>query len=137
MFNKYLSVAVLTLSCLSGSSITARAQDCNSIVVNIPFEFVAGTNVLPAGRYSVERVSHDSDSALVIHGHDNSVFLLPIVFDEVSGGQTNVRFEQVGNKHFLRKVETPGGAYTIAISRRMTNAVMVNSDGTSSPAGAN
>ena len=86
MFKKYLST-VLTLTCLFGSSLTARAQDSRDIVVNVPFEFVAGTTVLPAGRYSVERVSHDSDSALVIHGYDNSVFLLPIVFDEVSGGR--------------------------------------------------
>jgi|ERR1700683_3892100 len=137
MFVKYLSVAVLTLTCLFGSSLTARAQDSNSVVVDIPFEFVAGTNVLPAGRYSIERVSRDSDSALVIHGYDNSVFVLPIVFDEVSGGQVEVGFEQVANEHFLRKVEMPAGAYTIAISRRMTNSVMVNSDGTSSSAGAN
>jgi hypothetical protein len=86
MFNRHLSVVVLTLTCLFGSSLLVR-QDSKSIVVNILFEFVAGTNVLPAGRYSVERVSHDSDSALVIHGYDNSVFLLPIVFDEVSGGR--------------------------------------------------
>jgi hypothetical protein len=136
MFKKYLS-AVLTLTCLFGSSLTARAQDSRGIVVNVPFEFVAGTTLLPAGRYSVERISHSSDLALVIHGYDNSVLLLPIVFDEVSQGQANVSFEQVGNMHFLKKVETPAGVYTIAISRPMIESVMVNRDGTLSPAGAN
>jgi len=136
MFEKYFPVALLTLTCLFGSSLTARAQEYKSVVVNIPFEVVAGTNLLPAGRYSVERVSLDSDSALIIHGYDNSASLLPIVFDEVSGGQADVRFEQVGNKHFLREVGVPAGAYSIAISRRMTDSVMGNSDGTSSSAGA-
>jgi hypothetical protein len=137
MFKKYLSFAVLTLTCLFGSSLTARAQDSRSILVNVPFEFVAGPTVLPAGRYSVERVFLDSESVLVIHGYDNSVFLLPIVFDEVSAGQANVRFEQVGSKHVLTKVETPAGAYTIAIPRPMSNSVMVNSDGALSSADAN
>ena len=130
-------IVVLTLTCLLGAALTAHAQDSRSIVVNVPFEFVAGARVLPAGRYSVEPIFRDSGSALVIHGYGNSVFLLPIVFDGVSGGQANVRFEQVGNEHFLSKIETPVGAYTIAISRPMTNSVMVKSDGSSSPAGAN
>jgi hypothetical protein len=136
MFKQCLS-AVLTLTCLLGSSLTAHALDSRSIVVNVPFEFIAGTTVLPAGTYSVERTSTDSDSALVIKGYGNSVFLLPIVFDGITGGQASAGFEQVGNKHFLSKIETPAGAYTIAIPRPMTNSVMVRSDGTVSPAGAN
>src|SRR5271154_918768 len=115
MFKKYLSV-VLTLTCVLSLGLTAHAQDSRSIVVNIPFEFIAGTKVLPAGRYSVERVSPDSDSALVITGFGNSAFLLPIVFDGITSGKASAGFEQVENKHFLSKVETPAGVYTIAIS---------------------
>jgi hypothetical protein len=136
MKKSYLAV-VLTLTCVLGVVATAHAHDSRGIVVNVPFEFVAGARMLPAGTYSVERISPDSDSALVIRGYDNSVLLLPVAFDAVSGEPANVRFEQVGNKHFLKKVETPTGAYTIAISRRMANSVMVNSDGTLSPSGAN
>src|ERR1700690_3318682 len=124
MFKKYLS-AVLTMTCVLGSGLTAHAQDSRSITVNVPFEFVAGTTVLPAGTYSVERSSPDSESALVIHSYGNSVFLLPVAFDGVSGERANLRFEQVGDKHFLSKIETPAGAYAIAISRPMTNSVMV------------
>lgn len=134
---KQCVAAVLTLTCLLSSSLTAHAQDSRSIVVKVPFEFIAGTTVLPAGTYSVERTSTDSDSALVIHGYGRSVFLLPTVFDGVISEQASAGFEQAGNKHFLSKIETPAGAYTIAISRPMTNSVMVKSDGSSSPAGAN
>jgi hypothetical protein len=130
-------IVVLTLTCLLGAALTAHAQDSRSIVVNVPFEFVAGARVLPAGRYSVEPIFRDSGSALVIHGYDNSVFLLPIVFDGLFDGQANVRFEQVGNKHFLSKIQTPAGAYTIVTPRPMAKSVMVNGDGTLSPAGAN
>jgi hypothetical protein len=136
MFKKYLS-AVLALTCVLGFGLTAHAQDSRSIVVNVPFVFIAGTKVLPAGTYSVERTSTDSDSALVIHGYGNSVFLLPSVFDGITGEQASVEFEQVGNRRFLSKIETPAGAYTIAIPRRLTKSVMVNSDGSVSPGGAN
>jgi hypothetical protein len=136
MFKQYLS-AVLTLTCLLGSSMTAYAKDPRSIVVNVPFEFIAGTTVLPAGTYSVERTSSDSDSALVIHGYGNSVFLLPVVFDGITSGQVSASFEQKGNKHFLSRIATPTGAYTIAITRPATTLVMVKSDDTVSPAGAN
>src|ERR1700690_629512 len=128
MFKKYLT-AVLTMTCVLGSGLTAHAQDSRSITVNVPFEFIAGTTVLPAGTYSVERTSPDSDSALVIHSYGNSVFLLPVAFDGITSGHVSARFEQMGNKHFLSKIETPAGAYTIAISRPMTNSVMVKSDG--------
>ncbi len=136
MKKSYLTVA-LTLACLLGVVMTAHAQDSRSIVVNVPFEFVAGSSLLPAGRYSIEPISRDSGSPLVLHGYDNGVFLLPIVFDGLFEGQASVRFEQVGNKHFLSKIQTPAGAYTIVTRRPMTDSVMVNIDGTLSPAGAN
>jgi hypothetical protein len=39
--------AVLTLTCLLGLGISAHAQDARGVVVNIPFEFVAGGATLP------------------------------------------------------------------------------------------
>ena len=41
MKNSYLAV-VLTLSCLFGLGISARAQNAGKIAVNVPFDFVAG-----------------------------------------------------------------------------------------------
>jgi hypothetical protein len=41
--------AVLTLTCLLGLGISARAQDTEGVRVNVPFEFVAGGATLPAG----------------------------------------------------------------------------------------
>ena len=80
MKKSYLTV-VLTLTCLLGLGISAIAQDASNIVVNVPFEFVAGGKTMPAGTYSIGRVSPDSRSGLIIRGHDGGVFLLPFVFD--------------------------------------------------------
>ena len=101
---------VLTLTCLLGLGISARAQDVDKVVVNVPFEFVAGGQTLPAGTYSVSRVSDQTFQALVIRSNDNSVFLLPMFFDGVvCRDHAELRFEHVGDKYFLSKIETPSG----------------------------
>jgi hypothetical protein len=83
MKKSFLAV-VLTLTCLLGFGISSRAQDLDKVVVNVPFEFVAGGQTLPAGGYSVSRVSDQTCPALVIRSYDNNAFLLPMFFDGVS-----------------------------------------------------
>jgi hypothetical protein len=61
---KSYSAVVLTLTCLLGLSISAHAQDPEKIAVNVPFDFVAGSKTLPAGTYSVSRVSDHASPAL-------------------------------------------------------------------------
>src|ERR1700730_11965065 len=119
MENLYLSV-LLTLTCLFGLSTSARAQDAGTTAVSVPFDFVAGDKTLPAGAYSVCRVSSEAYPALVIRSDDNSVFLLPIVVDGVPADHAELSFDHVGDKYFLSKVETMAGAYTISTSRAMT-----------------
>ena len=64
MKSSYLTV-VLTLTCLLGLGESSRAQDIRKVVVNVPFEFVAGGQTLPAGKYTVSRTS-ENGQALVI-----------------------------------------------------------------------
>ncbi|HMJ21149.1 MAG TPA: hypothetical protein VK513_04550, partial [Terriglobales bacterium] len=80
---KSLLAVVLTLTCLLGLGISARAQDLDKVVVNVPFEFVAGGQTLPAGEYNVSRVSDQAFPALAIRSYDNNAFLLPMFFDGV------------------------------------------------------
>jgi hypothetical protein len=79
MKKSYLTVA-LTLSCLLGLGISARAQNLDKIAANVPFDFVAGGETLPAGTYTVSRVSSGDPRSLAIRSDDNSVFLLPAFF---------------------------------------------------------
>ena len=136
MKKSYLTV-VLTLTCLLGLGISARAQDVDKIVVNVPFEFVAGGGTLPAGTYSVSRVSDKAFPALVISSYDNSVFLLPIVLDGAPANHAELSFEHVGDKYLLSKVETPAGAYAIRTSRAMTKVAQMKDDGSGSSSGTN
>ena len=136
MKKSYLTV-LLTLTCLLGLRISAGAQDTNRVVATVPFEFVAGGETLPAGTYSIGRLSPDSGPGLVIRSYDNSAFLLPIVFDGASVDQTKLAFTRVGDKYFLSKIETSAGVYTIGIPRAMTKVAQLKDQGTLSSSGTN
>jgi len=62
--NKYPAVAI-SLLCLCGMVVAAQAQNEGAIVVNVPFEFVAGSTTLPAGKYKVTRNSADNSLLLI------------------------------------------------------------------------
>ena len=136
MKNSYSSV-VLTLTCLLGLGISARAQDVDKVAVKVPFEFVAGGQTLPAGTYNVTRASDQAFPALVIRSSENSALLLPMFFDGVSADEAKLGFEHVGDKYFLSKIETPAGVYAIRTPRAMTQVAQMKDHGTGSSAGAN
>ena len=142
--NKSFLTVVLTLTCLLGLGISARAQDEDKLVVNVPFDFVAGGETLPAGTYSVSRISPEANRTLVISSNNNSVFLLPMFFDDspvsvnqVSADHAELGFEHVGDKYFLSKVETLGGVYAIRTPRAMTQLAQTKDHSTGSPSGSN
>jgi hypothetical protein len=130
MKKSYLTV-VLTLTCLFGLG-EARAQDLSTVAVNVPFKFVAGGITLPPGAYRVSRLDGVAGRALVIHSYDDSTFLLATIFDGTPTGDTKVRFEHVGDKNFLSKVETPLGVYTIKTPRAMTKLAQIKDHPTGS-----
>ena len=135
----YLAI-VLTLSCLFGLG-EARAQDADTVVANVPFEFVAGGTTLPAGTYRVSRIS-SARSVLAIQSYDNSTFVMPVVVDRVFDGAAadhgELRFEHRGDKNFLSRVQTPDGAYIIQTPRAMTKVAQTKDHATgSSSSGTN
>jgi hypothetical protein len=136
MKKSYLT-AVLTLTCLLGVGISARAQDTEGVRVNVPFEFVAGGTTLPAGTYSVGRLSGDAHSGIAIRGYGNGAFVLPMVVDGTPAEQPKLSFEHVGDKYFLSEVDTPGGVYSFTLPRAMVELVQVKDQGTVSSSGAN
>jgi hypothetical protein len=128
---------VLTMTCLLGLGISVSAQDANGVVVKVPFEFVAGGKTLPAGTYSVGRLSPGIHPSLIIDSKDTGAFalVLPIVPDGDSAGRTGLSFERVGGKYFLSKVATPAGVYTLLTQRAMTRLAQMNDHGVTSSSG--
>ena len=129
--------AVLTLTCLLGVGISARAQDTEGVRVKVPFEFVAGGKTLPAGTYTIGRLSLDAYSGIAISSYGYDALMLPIVVDGTPAGQPKLSFEHVGGKYFLSEVGTPGGIYTFALPRAMGALAQAKDQGTVSSSGTN
>jgi hypothetical protein len=136
MKKSYLT-AVLTLTCLLGVGISARAQDTEGVRVSIPFEFVAGGKTLPAGTYTVGRLSVEAFSSIAILGSGHGAFALPIAVDGAPVKQLKLSFEHVGDKYFLSEAETPGGVYTFAVPRAMVTLAQKKDHSTVSSSAGN
>jgi hypothetical protein len=136
MRKSYLT-AVLTLTCLLGLGVTAGAQDTEGVRVRVPFEFVAGGTILPAGMYTVGRLFPDAHSGITISSFRNEAFVLPIAHDRTRAGRLNLRFEHVGDKYFLSEVDTPGGVYTFELPRALVALARMKDQGTASSGGGN
>jgi hypothetical protein len=133
MKKSYFTI-VLTLTCLFGCGISAHAQDPSAVTAKIPFEFVVGVKTLPAGTYTISRVS-PVRSGLIIHSYEEGTIVLPVAIDDPSPQQAELSFEHVGDKYFLSKIETPAAVFTIAIPRGMTRLGLVKIDGAVSSSG--
>ena len=118
MKKQYLTV-LFTLICVLGLGLSARAQEEDTVVTKVPFDFVAGGKVLPAGTYTVSRVDPTRGSReLEIRSYETraSVFVLPTVFDDVRSDTAQLNFEHLGDTYFLSAIETPIGTYSVDIT---------------------
>src|ERR1700740_2679208 len=100
MRKSYLT-AVLTLTCLLGLGVSARAQDTEGVSVKVPFEFVAGGTTLPAGTYTLGRLSAGAFSGIAIRSYEHGVFVIPLAVEGTAAEQPKLNFEHVGDKYFL------------------------------------
>jgi hypothetical protein len=115
--NKTYFTLALAVMCIVGLGTMSRAQDTDGMVVNVPFEFVFGANVMPAGTYNVARFSNDPSSGVVLRSGTNSAVVLPTTVEGVSVPKALLTFQHLGETYFLGKIETPGMVYTIATPR--------------------
>jgi len=72
--------------------------------------------ILPAGTYTIGRVSLEPHSTIAISGYGHGALVLPIAIDGPRAKQPKLSFEHVGDKYFLSEVDTPGGIYTFAFT---------------------
>jgi len=129
--------AVLTLTCLLGVGISAHAQDTEGVRVKVPFEFVAGGKTLPAGTYTLGRLSLEAYSGIAISSYGQGAIVLPIAVDGTPAKAPKLSFELVGDKHFLTEADTPAGVYTFALPKAMVALAQSKDQGTVSSGGTN
>jgi hypothetical protein len=117
----------------------AGAQD-SRMRMEIPFTFVAGGHVLPAGHYWVT-VDQDFGRCLFAGQADSTaqmIRLSPVTDNRplAKAEQGTLRFTRYGGQHFLSNVWRPGQRYgnRVVASRRLLEAAKSKvSDGGGSP----
>jgi hypothetical protein len=134
--NKVYVIAVLTLTCLIGLDLKAHAQS-PEVVVTVPFEFVAGGQILPAGKYTVGRNADDAHFGITIRSNNNAAIMLPVVVDGARAEQPKLSFERIDGENYLSKVEAPQGVYTFGVPRAMATLAQRKGHSPVSSAGGN
>src|SRR6202158_5144112 len=115
----FLMAGLLMLTSIAATQV-ARAQE--SMLVDIPFAFVAGNATLPAGEYRVHKLDGNS-AVLLIHCWDARASALVITnAAQAKEPQTESKlvFNRYGNRYFLSQVWTSGSTRgrQLPISRR-------------------
>jgi hypothetical protein len=118
MRKHYLRIAVALIG-VAGLGITAKAQAVDQIVVNMPYEFVAAGKTLPAGTYTVKRLSDTDPNVLILSSFENraSAIVVSTQVESSFADKAQVSLEQVGGEYFLSKIETAEHLFTIPVSR--------------------
>jgi hypothetical protein len=104
---------------------TSLSAETTLIKVNVPFEFVAGTTVMPAGAYTIEEPS--SRGVLLLRGSQPNSTALVIA---VNSGASNVAhpgvtFSRRGSAVVLSTVDVPGGSSYSLLTPESKSAVAV------------
>ena len=108
IFGSSLLASALAIGMVA-SAPSAAAQNGDAVAkANIPFDFLAGQRVMPAGTYEI---SKSSDHMLLLRatGQNATEFLLvhdTYALDPPTG--SSIVFDRHGNKYFLRQIWTAG-----------------------------
>lgn len=109
---------LLMLSLLiAGGSVTARAQALigdTALQANVPHSFIVRDKTLPAGRYTVKRVSDTQPNVLEIRS-DNGRNVVTFEAETAEASQipskAELVFNQVGDQYFLSKIWTSESSF--------------------------
>jgi hypothetical protein len=101
-----LLIAFSVFVAVAGTS-PARAQVVHTIVADIPFSFTVKNKVMPAGEYTVKRVSSDKPGVMEIRssdGHERAVFLVRSTQLAKEPSESELVFDRVGEQYFLSEI---------------------------------
>lgn len=91
---------------------SALGQSGGQTVVNIPFNFVVGEKIMPAGKYVIQRNKRDSDTAWTIEqrgGGAAAVLLTATARHTESQDETKLIFSKYEDVYFLTSFSIIGG----------------------------
>jgi len=96
-------------------SLTVAAQVVEAqepVIVNIPFEFVAGKLTLPPGEYRVEKLEQGSAAVLIHRAQSSASFMVMTLPAQANKPQSKSKlvFNRYGNRYFLSQYWSAGSS---------------------------
>jgi hypothetical protein len=130
---------------LAGFAVAGRAQAVDQVTVNIPYDFVVVGKTLPAGNYSVRRLSDSSINQLALTSFENrtGVLLISSEVAPTNEDRPNLTFEFDGSQHTLSKIETADHIFIIPVFKKpavqvaMKKETVPATSGSSASSGSN
>ncbi|HEX2715327.1 MAG TPA: hypothetical protein VHM88_24370 [Candidatus Acidoferrales bacterium] len=108
---KKRTFAIVTLLALFIIAAAGLGHAQQSVMVNIPFEFVVGDRTLPAGDYDIQRPATGRPEVLLIHRTDGSasaiVLTMPVEANDWQP-ESKLLFNRYGDRYFLSQIWTAG-----------------------------
>jgi len=105
---RMMVMAALVAVAMLASTRVASAQD--QLLVNVPFDFVAGNKTLPAGEYAVKAVGPTNMLILIDRADSATSAFLPThaAVSHEAQIQSKLVFNRYGDRYFLAQVWTVG-----------------------------
>ena len=98
-------------------SAAAFATDSDHVIVNIPYDFVAGGQTLPAGTYTVQRLSTTALFPLFISNRENHTGIYVFANEvETASANPSLTFVVAGDEHFLTRIQTAQHSFSFKVS---------------------
>jgi hypothetical protein len=105
----FVMTSLLLLSLMVAAQVV-QAQE--PVVVNIPFEFVAGNVTLPPGEYSVEKLEKNSVVVLTHRAQPDASAIVMTIASQANAAQSDSKlvFNRYGNLYFLSQYWSAGSS---------------------------
>ncbi len=123
-----MSVALLVVGLAAFAGTGPASAQSNAVLVKVPFAFIAGDRVLPAGSYRLAADPQDHSVLFVtsIQHPADAVMVATGMAEPPEVGDPSVRFKNVGGHMFLWEVAVPGdGAREITVTRAAAERTLV------------
>jgi hypothetical protein len=98
----------------------ASAGDVDRLVVNIPYNFVVSGKTLPAGTYTVQRLSDYDEHPLSIScvEHRTAAIIVSGEVEPAIHDHPAVTFLNSGDQHFLTRIQTGEHVFNLHVSNK-------------------
>ena len=103
-----------------------QAQAPSKVEVNIPFEFSAGTKTLPAGVYSIKRLSGNNLIMRRVDGKSSVILNAPLNLTSLDDKGERLVFSKSGDDYYLAEIWlTTDTGREIMVRRRVAKPELV------------